>query len=59
MILSHTIRQNVSILRYLVGEISCFEIDAYRVIAPIASNLDFCGRCISILGVADCDIQEI
>ena len=39
MILLYTLKQNVSILRRLVSEISHFEFDAYRVILPETSDL--------------------
>ena len=39
-ILSHTIKQNVIILRRLVGEISHFQFDPYRVILTEASDLN-------------------
>ena len=39
MILFHTRKQNFSILRHLVGEVSHFEFDAYRVTLNDASDL--------------------
>ena len=39
MIFFYTLKQNFSILRHLVGKISHFEFDAYRVTLPAASDL--------------------